>query len=305
MIFGYFYYDRIRYAKKNYLTFGDDMKKSNVIIVGGILVLLISIVLLCYFGGNMLRKNIQADMEEILDEVLIVNKQGDKIESNIAQIEQQVGTISEEVSQTKQHIDLIDEEVSQIIKDVGNLDDDIDFIEDEVLEEIKTQINDESSKIVFLEKELIRQASGVYDNYNFYYNEEANYYSYSVRFLKDYFYKTEDSIPAGEDHEGFPGSLKIFLNESKDARITIWLWHSFGVSTTAKNEPVKTMSTDEGEIAEYVKYEIDNKGYIDFGFEEYTLKVSVVYDKENSAGVVGKVFDIVRTIMFYESLYVK
>lgn len=274
------------------------MKKYNAIIVGVFLVLLISTVLLCYFSSTMLRKNIQKDMEEILDEVLIINKQGDKIKSEVAQIKKQVDTINEEVSQIKQHIESIDGEVSHITENLDNLENDIEFLEEETLEDIKSQISDESSKIVFLEKEIIKQASGAYDNYNFYYTDIGNY---SVRFLKEYLYETLEPMPPEEDWEGAPGELIIFLNETKEDYLRIYLWHSFGVST-GSDSPIKLMNTDEGEIIEYVESESESVVYMDFGFENYTLKLRVIFNnKENDAVKKVKVKEIVRTIMFYDS----
>lgn len=265
------------------------MKKMGTTIWGttiiSIVLILVAASCSLYFFIN--RKNIRdlkADIGFMYDEVLSMKEQW----------ESQGGDIKEDIGQIK-----------TLINNIGSNDDDSQEIEatnrllnkalDE-LEELRDIGSYNHEKILFLEKELIKQTSGAYANYNFYYYDEGNY---SVRFSKDYLYEITEP-QEGTSPYGVGGALTIFFDKANNESITLFPWHSRGVSTTMKNIPVKYMYTDEGEVIEYVEYETDGIDYMDFGFEDYFLKISCHFNKDNTPLGRKKVIDIVKTIMFYK-----
>lgn len=260
------------------------MRKNEIIILGSILALIAFLFTLGFFVNrkniediNKHMEDINKYMDEVHDEVLDMRELWGNIEEDFGQIETQISNIG---SDSDEYPDI--EATNRLINEV--LDELNDF------RDIGSYNHD---RISFLEKEIIKQTSGAYDNYNFYYYDEADY---SVRFSKDYLYRiTEPENSQG----GVGGALTIFLDKTKDENVTIWPWHSHGLSTTMKSVPVKSMYTDEGEVVEYVEDEIDGMNHMDFGFPDYFLKVSVRYNKDNT-NARQKAMDIVKTIMFYD-----
>lgn len=253
------------------------MKKTRIILIITFVVFFI-IAIICLVG-NLLIKNYQKDISRVISE--------------IASVKEQVDIINKQVN-------AVGEEISQIKKNIENLDNN-DVFNQKILDELTGKIDDELNKIdriLFLEKEIIKQLSGAYDNFNLYFDEISNY---SVRFLKAYLYKIEEPIPSGENYEGDLGTLKVFLNDTNEDYLIVYPWHSNGVSTGMKDNSVKYLYTDEGEPVEYVEYEIENVVYMDFGFENYTLKLRAVFNNENTEEKKAKVMDIVKTIMFYDN----
>lgn len=217
-------------------------------------------------------------------------------------ITSQLNSIKGDISTLQNQLEDIEDSIGEKTNDESPEIEATNRLLNEVLDELEELRDIESynhERISFLEKELIKQTSGAYDNYNFYYYE-GDYSRYSVRFSKDYYYETDDLIPAEEDHEEVPAAFRIFLDKDSNEFISLHLWHSFGVSTTMKDIPVKYMYTDEGEVIEYVDYEIDGINYIDFGFEDYFLKISCHFNEDNTMDTRKKVMDIVKTIIFYE-----
>lgn len=249
------------------------MKKKYIIVLIGFISLSFIIILFFLLKSNIALKSMQHDIQDLI----YVTSYNEK--------------------QNKESLEVI----TQIRAIVKNLNfDNIECSEIDVSEDTSIQIDEilkGNKKIVFLEKEIIGHLSGAYLNYNTYYNEY--YDNYSIRFLKEYLYVIEKPLLSSELNEGDFGSLTVFFSTTKEDYLQIYPWHSYGLSTTAKNSKVHFMETYEGEVIEYVEYEVGNKSYIDFGLKNYTIKLKAEFNSDNSDEMRKNIFDIVRTIMFF------
>lgn len=262
--------------------------KKNKIIASSIILVIITV--FCVYVLFIINKNIK-------DTEIIFSTTSNEVSRLEEKLNQQEANIKNDIEHIQVQIDFLYENDSLL--DIDAMNETLNKALDEI-EFLHNTATNNLSRIKTLEKELIKYISGAYNDYNHYYFEDTNN-SYSIRFPKKYVYEINMKIPAGEDHEQIPGGLKIFLDKTGNEYIMLYLWHSTGVSSGMKDAIVKYISTNTGEIIEYVEYEIDELVNMDIGFSDHYLKIVVKYNKDNEVNYREDVMEIIKSVMFYDS----